>query len=199
MGWTFTHKEKGTDLTKWFVEHGVLRWSETCDYEYKVLAGKTVNLSTYYGAVEKVHKETGERAVFAVVILIRHVRTKRGWGENFGYKDMSEEDGPCEAECPKSILELLTPTESEYANDWRQRCRVYQNARAQVAQLSPGRELVFKDPLRFRDGTEACTFQVTGRRKSKGVVCRPFLLPGGVLLGFRMLIDNLLSGDLQII
>ncbi len=31
--------------------------------------------------------------------------------------------GPCEADCPQSILDLLTPTDRPYAVKWRARCR----------------------------------------------------------------------------
>ena len=31
--------------------------------------------------------------------------------------------GPYESNCPKSILDLLSPTDNECANAWRQRCR----------------------------------------------------------------------------
>ena len=36
---------------------------------------------------------------------------------------MGESSGPCEDHCPASILSLLSPTDSEYANNWRERCR----------------------------------------------------------------------------
>ena len=42
---------------------------------------------------------------------------------NFSYKDMDETCGPYKCECPKAILDLLTPTDSEWANKWRQACR----------------------------------------------------------------------------
>lgn len=41
----------------------------------------------------------------------------------FGVKTMGESSGPCEDHCPASILSLLSPTDSEYANNWRERCR----------------------------------------------------------------------------
>ena len=31
--------------------------------------------------------------------------------------------GPCYYDCPKSILDLLSPTNNEYANNWRAKCR----------------------------------------------------------------------------
>jgi hypothetical protein len=41
---------------------------------------------------------------------------------NFGYKDMDESAGPYQAECPERILKLLTPTTSQYAQQWRDAC-----------------------------------------------------------------------------
>ena len=42
---------------------------------------------------------------------------------NFGYKDMDESCGPYQYDCPVSILNLLSPTEYEYAIEWRKACR----------------------------------------------------------------------------
>ena len=36
---------------------------------------------------------------------------------------MDETCGPYNCDCPKAILDLLTPTDSEWANKWRQACR----------------------------------------------------------------------------
>ena len=44
---------------------------------------------------------------------------------NFGYKDMDESCGPYKYDCPKSILDLLDPTDNEWANNWRKTC--YEN------------------------------------------------------------------------
>ena len=44
---------------------------------------------------------------------------------NFAYKDMDESYGPCQCDCPKGILDLLSPTENEYALQWRKAC--YEN------------------------------------------------------------------------
>lgn len=75
--------------------------------------------STWYGAVEVENLETGEKSVHGSVVL-----TMMDKGEFF-YKDMSETCGPGESKCPVGILKLLTPTESEYANRWRERCWKY--------------------------------------------------------------------------
>ena len=87
-------------------------------FSNKVIKSAMVG-STYYCAVEKLNKETSEKEVWAGIALTSQAHED---GCNFFYKDMDETEGPCECKCPKSILNLLTPTESEYAMDWRERC-----------------------------------------------------------------------------
>lgn len=72
--------------------------------------------STYYAAVQN-HKGDVWAAVFLTCGRTRHD------GTAWGYKDMDETMGPCEAKCPASVLALLTPTDSGNANEWRERCR----------------------------------------------------------------------------
>lgn len=55
--------------------------------------------------------------VFAAVFLTQVY--KGDWG----YKDMDETMGPNQSNCPKGILDLLSPTTSQYALEWRERCR----------------------------------------------------------------------------
>ena len=84
---------------------------------YTVVKSSMVG-AVYYGAIK--NDSTGE--IFGSVILTSS--DKKG-GYNFGYKSMDESCGPYESKCPLSILNLLTPTDSEWANAWRQRCRDY--------------------------------------------------------------------------
>ena len=76
--------------------------------------------STYYAAVES-RSAWGARKVWASIFLTcgqtKHDHT--AWG----YKCMDESMGPNESKCPASILALLTPTDSQWANEWRERCR----------------------------------------------------------------------------
>lgn len=69
--------------------------------------------STWYGAVKLT--STGE--VFGMIMLTSE--RDRYW---FGYKEMDETCGPCHNDCPESILKLLSPTDNEFANKWRQAC-----------------------------------------------------------------------------
>ena len=82
---------------------------------YTVLKSSMVG-TVYYAAVRK--ESTGD--VFAAVTL-----TSSDKDFNFGYKGMDESCGPNECKCPLSILKLLTPTEYEWAQQWRQHCYNY--------------------------------------------------------------------------
>jgi len=90
--------------------------------KYEVLKSAMVG-STYYAAIKqtKFATETEEEhsIVFAVVCL---TSTNLNEYYNFSYKDMDETCGPYQFDCPKGILDLLTPTDNEYANEWRNRC-----------------------------------------------------------------------------
>lgn len=85
-----------------------------CDFMGRVVKITNVG-AVIYAAVNK-KNGTG---VFAYVGLTRKE------GKEFYLKDMDETCGPLESECPKAILNLLTPTEDTYANNWRERCRKF--------------------------------------------------------------------------
>ena len=67
---------------------------------------------------------------------------------NFAYKDRDETVGPCESDCPKSILDLLTPTDSQWANEWRARC--YKNLELKKSRKS-FESLPYGSQVRFTD------------------------------------------------
>lgn len=117
----------------------------------RVVRSALVAMRTYYAAVERIN-EAGERRVSAIIALIRYnPRDKEGY--IFGYKDMDESVLPYEAQCPTAILDLLSPTEDARALQWRGRCRDYAN-RTRRPKPRPGDTLVFKEPVRFQDGSE---------------------------------------------
>lgn len=96
---------------------------------YEILKSSVVG-STYYAAVaikaepagkdsngNTIYKPVSQKQVFASIIL---TAIDKG---DFGYKDMDETCGPCEDNCPIGILNLLTPTNNKWANEWRNACR----------------------------------------------------------------------------
>lgn len=137
MGWTSYHAS--------YYKNGKIDRKAECDAyfmeglnrgHFNVLKSSMVG-STYYAAIQRAVKNVGknengeyiyeqipenERTTFAVVFL---TSTDMKDYYNFAYKDMDEGCGPCQCECPKGILDLLSPTDSKWANDWRQAC--YEN------------------------------------------------------------------------
>lgn len=100
MGWTSIHRTQ--PVKEWFAS-----------LEFKVLEVKIVHRTQLYAAIQN-----KDGSVFACIGLLRY--SKGEW--NFSYKLMSEEEHPYYYKCPKSILNKLTPTDNEYANDWRKQC-----------------------------------------------------------------------------
>lgn len=86
---------------------------------HKVLKSAMVG-STYYGAVTT--EKPGKSIEVWAAIILTHGGTKHD-NTIWGHKDMDETMGPYYYDCPKSILSLLTPTNNERANEWREECR----------------------------------------------------------------------------
>lgn len=112
-------REKRGDITMgwigYFVNSNEINRKKECDKlfskQYEVLESKMVG-NVYYAAIR--NKKTNE--VTAEVILTE----KRG--REFFYKAMDETMCPSYYDCPKSILKLLTPTDFEWALEWRKKC-----------------------------------------------------------------------------
>ena len=131
MGWTYysaTHHKNGridrkAECDAYFME-GLNRG------HYQVLKSAMVG-STYYAAVKALKRcdpngegyldiPPEEQIVFAVVFL---TNTNSKSAFDFGYKDMDETVGPYKYDCPRSILNLLSPTDNPYALEWRKNCQ----------------------------------------------------------------------------
>ena len=119
--------------------------------------------STWYAAVKTTFKnkvrdnlryecDLNRSYVFALVFL-----TCRNDGE-WGYKDMSESVGPHEANAPRKLIKMLSPTSSEWANQWRESC--LRNATLKSRKLVHGDIIEFPEPLSFTDGKTASKFRV---------------------------------------
>ncbi|MDF0491487.1 hypothetical protein PX554_25550 [Sphingomonas sp. H39-1-10] len=130
----------------------------------KLLASSCPQNRTYYAAAQVMVDGVGKE-VFAIVCKVMwNPRSKTG--ENFGYKDMDESVGPYEDNCPAHILDLLTPTDKEYALDWRRRCRANLTRRAR--KIEDGDRIKLASALTFSDGHVGDEFIVVkrGRRLS---------------------------------
>lgn len=142
MGWMFSNSGTGNLTAKEYVLHRVLEnW--TCE-----LVDISVQGNTAYLALK-----TKAGDVMGLVLLLSKYQ-----GE-WGYKDVDECMGPCETKCPKRILDKLSPTDSQYANDWRQACYDRIKAPKQVG-LKHGDWIELNRPMSFRDGSSQQTLQV---------------------------------------
>lgn len=109
-------------------------WEEGLNRGHFEVVKSTIKGSVYYAAVKPLKKCIGknekgeyqytdiplsEQKIFGVVFL---TSTDSKDYYNFSYKDMDETVGPCYYDCPKSILDILSPTDSEYAIKWREKC-----------------------------------------------------------------------------
>ena len=147
MGWTTYHRSKGQTHPEHF--------ESEMNPSMKILESSTKG-NTFYAAVQK---EDGE--VFALVILFQ-------WAPrsyyNFGTKWMDETVGPYQSEAPAKILDLLTPTGSKYAIEWRERCRknleTKTAAAKQRAKVKPGDVIRIDHALNFTGGESATDFKL---------------------------------------
>lgn len=122
----------------------------------RVLASSCLRNQVYYAAAQPYGQ--ADTAIFAIVCLVRwNPREKKGM--IFGYKDMSENAGPNEAECPERILALLDPATHEYAIDWRRRCIA--NIQRRRRPLAKGDRIRLADEMTFADGHVGRDFIVT--------------------------------------
>lgn len=103
------------------------------------------------------------REVLGIVCLVRwNPRDKDHL--DFGYKDLNECMGPCEDGCPAHILDLLSPTDNEYALGWRQRCRA--NLELRSRKIEDGMRIRLAEPVTFTDGYEGAEFIVVKRGRA---------------------------------
>ena len=144
MGWTSyhaTHYKNGKVDRKAECD---AYFTEGLNEGFYRLEKSTMIGSVYYAAVtglkrynegkkEDVPKD--EQHTFGVVFLTS-VDSKDYY--NFSYKDMDETCGPFCYDCPESILKLLSPTTSEFAQKWRDGCRKHRKLRKALNDLPVG-------------------------------------------------------------
>lgn len=117
MGWTFVpmpYEGAKTYLDKTF------SWKNDKS-THRVLDSAIVGRTQYYAAVERLLLD-GSRSVFAVICLLEFA-PKAADDCQFGYKEMDETMGGVIAHCPPRILDKLSDTDNEDAQNWREKCR----------------------------------------------------------------------------
>ena len=141
MGTTVCHKEKGQSLFDFFKR----------EMGEGLIAISQKGWSTAYAA----YRTKDDKVCGFVIILHRYNDYF-----NFGYKEVDEGMGPCECECPKKILDLLSPSEElytgsslEYSKRWRKYCRENLEKKKTLPKLSTGARYEMITSMRFTNGT----------------------------------------------
>lgn len=109
MGWTYELNRYNYTPKEYWLNEVLFRWNLTG--QFKVVAQNSKG-NEFYAAIQKM--ETKE--VFAIVVLIeKH-------GKEIGFKEMDETSHPFYYNATKKLIKTLTPTDSNYANEWREKC-----------------------------------------------------------------------------
>lgn len=131
MGWLFQHDKLSHQTpAEYFMQH----FTHDSEAASATVIATATTPGVVYAAIRNVNKQTGVSYVFCAVVLF-----KNSDKDGFGYKDMDEGMGPCEADCPDRIMRLLSPVENipnpGYAADWRSRVATRKANRAKTRSL----------------------------------------------------------------
>jgi hypothetical protein len=112
MGWDVT--QVGSNITtRKFVEHEIKLSYDGVYEAIKIVEGKNqYGQKAFYVALRKL--EDGK-----VVALVYLTRRKNG---SIAIKVIGESSGPAQIEAPASFIGLLSPTQDEWASQWRADC-----------------------------------------------------------------------------
>ena len=170
MGWTFhdkynsprTYAEEKREIENLFT---ATKEAAARGFGYEVLQASKVG-SVWYVATRIIGSDNPGAYIpdsdgSYVVGFVFLTRRSQGWG----YKDMDECMGPCEAKAPASLLRKLSPLDkenprSEYAIKWRANCEAY------AARYVPkvGDRVKLAKPVQLQNGTEIQFFDVVANR-----------------------------------
>jgi hypothetical protein len=171
MGWTSTHAtsykngkvDKKAECDKLFTQDEHYWDNGGYSPSFKVLKSSVIG-SVYYAAVERTNNKENEKEIFAVVCL---TSVDNNDYYNFSYKEMGESEGPYAYDCPKSILKLLSPTDNEYALNWRNKC--IEKANSKTTKSSELKKIDFggKVKVTTKNGNEYTVIKMQPNRQFK--------------------------------
>ncbi len=162
MGWPEMHRERGWTDREFFTRTLLAPHST-------IVACSTIR-NVFYAAVENAADAPHlPGTTWALVVMLRR---KPGY-YNFGYKAMTEFDGPSgrQSAAPAAVLDVLSPTTEEWAIAWRARCRRRIDDKRRVTR---GTTVTFAEPMLFSDNVH--------RSVLRFVAGSTFTADGGVLV-----------------
>lgn len=123
----------------------VTSWVFSPNNDSRRLVDISVKGNVAYCAVHLV----GKSETIGVVVLMQKD------GGDWNYRIIAEAEGPLQFECPARVLDRLTPTNSEMAIQWREKCRALAARRKPI---KAGSVITLDDPVTFSDGVREATF-----------------------------------------
>ena len=148
MEWITTHKQKGEKIGD------LLKRELPMNKEDEEL----ISLFMYGNIAYVTVRNTNTNEVFAQIILTKQDRNQY---KNFSYKTIHENEMPQYFDCSKGILNALTPTNDENANQWRNQCKLQRMKRASTTKHLEHHSIVkFKKPIVVNNGESLDTFEV---------------------------------------
>ena len=119
MGWLFT---RGATIAD--VREAILRDLRASQSGYEIITYRSTNRGHHLWVAMRPktdHPRAAEVSSFVILYLLE-MRGGRGTMES-GYKDIDEDCGPCEKDCPVALLDLTGPDDapgrSEWSRQWR--------------------------------------------------------------------------------
>lgn len=169
MGWFYEHRPAGISNREFFARDS--------GSGQTIVACATVNTREFYAAVREADGST-----WAYVALLDWRPNEHC---NFGYKPMDEGMGPV-ANCPRKVLDALSPVEDlypwdgtgrePYAYQWRRDCAANLAHADKARAVKRGDTITFAEPISFGDGSSGQTFTFVARsdlrRTSDGQLCQ---------------------------
>lgn len=186
MGWTFENADT-LNHTRLQLVKEMCEWSND-DYSHKV-AYAYQNGSVCYLAVRRTHLRTGESTVYGLVVLTA-IRNDDYY--NFGTKFIEESAGPCYYCAPKKLIAMLSPTVSNYANEWRKTClENHQRRSSRKKEAALLRSLPLGSVIRVHDPieTRVTPYEHSGRRRYK-IVGRWARMSTHVILNYGFTVES---------
>ncbi len=159
MGWTGYHRTPGESDRDHLAR-------ELCTFAdgrvgWTILDSTTVK-GTFYAAVRVEEAGAGFSPAGTVFGLVVLQQRRRGY-ENYYRKEIEESSGPGDFDCPDRILDLLSPTESQWALEWRAACRTRNAVKRSRPKIRKGDLIRFARPLTFTSGATFDTFRFVER------------------------------------
>jgi len=136
MGWTGLNKPKGISVSD-FIEEDIFQ----CESKWEVIYKCSMNKCVFFAVKNK------ETAAVTASIVIYDFKSNTNDYNNLYYKTMSEGDMPYYFCNNAKFLKLLTPTEYQYALEWRAHCQEAINKKKEISKIK------YNDIVKLNDNT----------------------------------------------